>query len=100
MSALSWIIGIALFLVAIIMVIGLVGITPVVYGKKSYDSLNKHQKDAAKVYVVVMWICIAISVISALYVLFTGGRVEDALVAARGPLVGSVADVIPGEYFF
>lgn len=72
MSTSSIIVWVAVMTFSILLFFGLAYLTPVAFGNRSYSSLSSTQKNLVKMYVVVTWVGIAISVILSLSDAFGG----------------------------
>lgn len=66
----SFLFGTGLVILSILCFIGLIYLTPLAFGKKTYSSMSSVQQNLAKLAIVVQWITVAVALISALWASF------------------------------
>lgn len=64
--------SIGLIVLAILAIIGLIFLTPVAFGSKNYDQLSQTQKNLMRLFIILIWISVVFSILSAIVMIATG----------------------------
>jgi hypothetical protein len=62
-----FLLGLLTLLVALLMILGLIISTNLVFGNKTYESLSSRDRNLGKIFIVLTWVQIILSIIIALF---------------------------------
>lgn len=66
----SFLFGTGLLILSILCLVGLVYLTPLAFGKKTYASMSSTQQGLVKLAIIVQWVTIGVALLSALWAAF------------------------------
>jgi hypothetical protein len=66
----SFVFGTGLLILSVLCLLGLIYLTPLAFGKKTYVSMSGGEKNVVKIAIIVQWITIGVALLSTLWATF------------------------------